>query len=183
MIRKNHSEPSLIKQLAIRLRPQAGKSLVILRRREYSKISAPRCGQKPNVGSLRESLLKNWIPACEGMTYRGANGLFCVAIGACFSTFQASAQDIYSSSQDKVQDTILFRPQAGIGAMNGVQYWHEGFRLLLNASDTKKYGLEYSRVHTVQGDYIASGIVLEEKRFGWLNLSIGTIGYNGQGRV
>ena len=107
-------------------------------------------------------------------------GVFCAAFVACFSTFQASAQDIYSAPQEKMQDTILFRPQAGIGAMNGDQYWHEGFRLLLNASDTKKYGFEYSRIHTVQGDFIASGIVLEKKE-GSLNLSIGTIGYNGQG--
>jgi|GEM_PF-5536235 hypothetical protein len=115
-----------------------------------------------------------------GMTYRGVNGLFCAALIVCFSTFPASAQDVYSAPQKNVQDTILFRPQAGIGVMNSDQYWHEGFRLLLNASDTKRFGLEYSRIHTVQGDFITSGIVLEKKE-GSLNLSIGTVGYNGQG--
>jgi hypothetical protein len=106
-------------------------------------------------------------------------GIFCAAIIACLCTPLASAQDIASTAPAKVQDAILFRPQAGIGVMNDVEYRHEGFRLLLNASDTKRYGLEYSRVSTAQGDYIASGIVLEKKE-GALNLSIGTIGYNGQ---
>jgi hypothetical protein len=68
MIRNNLSEPSLIEQLAIRLSPQAGKSLVIPRRRESSRTNTPRSGQKSNVGSLLENLLINWIPACAGMT-------------------------------------------------------------------------------------------------------------------
>jgi hypothetical protein len=53
--------------------------------------------------------------------------------------------------------------------------------LLLNANDRQKYGLELSRVNTSQGDYLAVGIVLEQRKFGWFNMSIGSIGYFGQG--
>jgi len=168
-----------MEQLAIRLSPQAGKSLVIPRRRESSKINTPRSGQKSNVGSLCKNLLINWIPAYARMTCRNVNGLFCTAIIACCFTHPASAQELSSDPSTKLEDTFLLRPHAGIGVINDVEYRHEGFRLLINASDTKRYGFEYSRVSTAQGDYIASGIVLEKKE-GALNLSIGTIGYNGQ---
>jgi hypothetical protein len=103
------------------------------------------------------------------MIHRGVKGLFCAELIACFSAHPAKAQDAF-----------LLRPQAGIGVMDGAQYQHAGFRLLLNASDVKKYGLELTRINTAQGDYIAAGIVLEKKE-GWFNASIGSIGYYGQG--
>jgi hypothetical protein len=46
---------SLMKQLAIRLSPQAGKSLVIRRRPESS-------------GFKQNAFFFCWIPACAGMT-------------------------------------------------------------------------------------------------------------------
>jgi hypothetical protein len=78
------------------------------------------------------------------------------------------------------EDTILLRPQAGIGEIDSAQYQHAGFRLLFSASDIKKAGLELTQINTAKGDYVAAGIVLEKKD-GWLNLSIGSIGYFGQG--
>jgi hypothetical protein len=115
------------------------------------------------------------------MKSRNPSEIFCAAIIACCFIHPTNAQDLASVPQEKVQDTFLLRPQAGSGVMEGAQYQHAGFRFLLNASETKKYGLEYSRISTAQGDYIARGIVLEDKKFDWLNLSIGSVGYFGQG--
>lgn len=76
---------------------------------------------------------------------------------------------------------MTVRPQLGFGKLGGKSYQHAGTRLLLNANDRQKYGLELSRVNTSQGDYLAVGIVLEQRKFGWFNMSIGSIGYFGQG--
>jgi hypothetical protein len=78
-------------------------------------------------------------------------------------------------------DDIVIRPQLGVGILDGGQYKHAGVRILYDASADKKYGLELSRVNTKSGDYVAAGIVLEKKKFGWFNMSIGTIGYFAQG--
>lgn len=73
-------------------------------------------------------------------------------------------------------DTI-FRPQVGVGSMNAGRYDHAGFRLLLPSNDQQSYGLELSNVSTPTGIYQAVGIVLEQRLWGWFNMSIGTIGY------
>jgi hypothetical protein len=78
-------------------------------------------------------------------------------------------------------DEVLVRPQVGIGSLDGGQYRHAGLRILFDASADKKYGLELTRVNTRNGDYVAAGIVLEKRKFGWFNMSIGTIGYLAQG--
>ena len=96
-------------------------------------------------------------------------GLFCTLLLA-----MVPAPSVYA------QDTIMLRPQAGIGEIDSAHYQHAGFRLLFSASDTKKAGLELTQINTAKGDYVAAGIVLEKKD-GWLNLSIGSIGYFGQG--
>lgn len=72
------------------------------------------------------------------------------------------------------------RPQIGFGKLDGNSYQHSGVRLLLNANDKQKYGLELSRINTSLGDNLAVGIVLEQRKFGWFNMSIGSIGYFGQ---
>jgi hypothetical protein len=59
--------PSLMELLAIRLSPQAGKSLVIPRRRESSHSKIPRSGQNQGVAQLRWVCSIIWIPACAGM--------------------------------------------------------------------------------------------------------------------
>ena len=75
---------------------------------------------------------------------------------------------------------IAVRPQIGFGKLDGQGYQHAGVRLLLNANDKQKYGLELSRINTSAGDYLAVGIVLEQRKFGWFNMSIGSIGYFGR---
>lgn len=79
-------------------------------------------------------------------------------------------------------DPIKVRPQAGIGNLDGDKSYHSGLRLLFKASDDKKYGMELTRMFTDKADYIVAGVILERKQFGWLNLSIGSVGYFGQSR-
>ena len=77
-------------------------------------------------------------------------------------------------------EPIKIRPQAGIGILDGDKSYHSGLRLLFKASEDKKYGMELSRMFTDKADYIVAGVILERKNFGWLNLSIGSVGYFGQ---
>ena len=76
-------------------------------------------------------------------------------------------------------EPIQIRPHAGVGYLDGATYQHAGLRVLLNAGADKKYGLELTRIYTDKDDYTAAGIVLEQKKFGWFNMSIGPIGYFG----
>ena len=90
----NKAIPSLIELLAIRLSPQAGKSLVIPRRRESSKTKIPHSGMQPGFDSLREIRSTNRIPACAGMTtqrcQRGfslVSAIFLLVVIAALGTF------------------------------------------------------------------------------------------------
>jgi hypothetical protein len=56
---------SLMELLAIRLSPQAGKSLAIRRRPESSGLIQHAFGI---VSALRRICILDWIPACAGMT-------------------------------------------------------------------------------------------------------------------
>lgn len=76
---------------------------------------------------------------------------------------------------------LTMRPQAGLGELDGKRNEHLGLRMLLSATGIRRYGLELSRLSRGDGDYVAAGIVLEQRLFGWFNMSIGTIGYFGQG--
>lgn len=79
-----------------------------------------------------------------------------------------------------------FRPSAGVGyttsygkGIAGLGY-HIGGRFLLEANPNQKYGLEITYIRAVASesrDYVAMGIVLEQRKFNWFNMSIGTIGY------
>lgn len=75
---------------------------------------------------------------------------------------------------------FALRPQIGVGMLDGESYRHAGVRLLLNANGKQKYGLELSRLNTSQDDYLAVGIILEQRKFGGFNMSIGSIGYFGR---
>lgn len=49
---------------------------------------------------------------------------------------------------------------------------------MLSAGETQSFGLEVSNFETEDdGDFLALGIVLEERFWDWLSLSIGTVGY------
>ncbi len=88
---------------------------------------------------------------------------------------------LFGASGNVLADSdFVVRPQIGVGMLDGKNYQHAGARLLLNANDQQKYGLELSRINTSLGDYLAVGIVLEQRKFGWFNMSIGSIGYFGR---
>ncbi|MBI4721762.1 MAG: hypothetical protein HY769_01970 [Candidatus Stahlbacteria bacterium] len=79
-----------------------------------------------------------------------------------------------------------FRPHVGVGyttsygkGIDGLGY-HIGGRWLLEANSNQKYSLEITYIKAVVSEnrnYVAIGIVLEQKKFNWFNMSIGTIGY------
>lgn len=94
--------------------------------------------------------------------------LLCIALAAL------------SSGGVLAEDVVLVRPQAGSGSLDSGTYQHAGLRFLLNANAEKKYGLELTRISSPKADYVAAGIVLEQKKAGWFNMSIDTIGYFGQ---
>ena len=80
--------------------------------------------------------------------------------------------------------SITIRPQAGYGYMNASNsdnsggIAHVGVRALLNASEIRRYGLELSKLSMDGGkDFTSFGIVLEQRLWGWFNMSIGTVGY------
>jgi len=83
--------------------------------------------------------------------------------------------------------SLTVRPQIGYGysdskTLNRGSIYHVGIRILLDAGETKRYGLEVSRFNRSDGDnYTSSGIILEQRLWGWFNMSIGTIGYFGYG--
>lgn len=79
-------------------------------------------------------------------------------------------------------DVILLRPQFGMGTLDGRYCEHAGLRLLQGVTDIRRYGLELSRVNSKVGDFISTGIVLEQRLAGWFNMSIGTIAYLGVGQ-
>jgi len=79
---------------------------------------------------------------------------------------------------------VTVRPHIGIGTAESTpttdseSAQHLGMRLLLNAGGTKKYGLELTQFEVDGGErFNAIGIVIEQKKWGWFNMSIGTVGY------
>ncbi len=86
------------------------------------------------------------------------------------------------------EPSLIIRPQAGYGYLDSSAFnnrggiYHAGARILLNAGETRLYGLEVSRFDLDNGDnFISLGIVLEQKLWDWFNMSIGTVGYFGYG--
>ncbi|VAW83985.1 hypothetical protein MNBD_GAMMA18-2431 [hydrothermal vent metagenome] len=79
------------------------------------------------------------------------------------------------------ESSVTVRPQIGYGYINsdnsgGIA--HVGIRALLNASEIRRYGLELSKLSMDGGkDFTSFGIVLEQRLWGWFNMSIGTVGY------
>jgi hypothetical protein len=79
---------------------------------------------------------------------------------------------------------LIVRPQAGYGYMdssdssNNGKISHAGLRILLNAGESRRYGLEATRFRLSDGGYFSSlGVVLEQRLWSWFNMSIGTVGY------
>ena len=79
---------------------------------------------------------------------------------------------------------VILRPHAGYGYISSSDseyegaVYHAGGRLLLGAGENKKYGLEATYFELDdKTDFFSCGIVLEQKLWGWFNMSIGTVGY------
>jgi hypothetical protein len=94
------------------------------------------------------------------------------------------------AARDTLALGLELRPHAGggyasaLGDGPGGGVFHAGGRVLLAANATKLYGLEatYLRVPGKGGtraEYLATGIVLEQRLWGCFNMSIGTVGYVG----
>ncbi len=86
------------------------------------------------------------------------------------------------------QPTVVVRPQGGYGyfhsgvSENNGGVYHAGLRILLNAGDARRFGLELTHFGVKDGDEFTSiGILLEERMWNWFNRSIGTVGYFGYG--
>lgn len=76
---------------------------------------------------------------------------------------------------------VMFRPHAGYGISKSSSetFSHVGGRLLLNAGD-KKYGIDVTYFDAPQA-FTSIGVMLEQRPFGWFNMSIGSVGYLGYG--
>ena len=74
---------------------------------------------------------------------------------------------------------MAIRPHFGFGNKGSFYY---GARVLLNANQTKKYGLEITKFYTKDDDFLTAGIVLEQRLYKWFNMSIGTVGYFNYGK-
>jgi hypothetical protein len=83
-----------------------------------------------------------------------------------------------STHEMPVLDGLIFRPHFGYGMLDDDSVYHYGGRILLPASDIRRYGLEITQfVDNHDESFSSIGIVLEQRLFKWFNLSIGTIGY------
>jgi len=69
---------------------------------------------------------------------------------------------------------MIVRPHFGSGYIEGKSTSHYGIRILFPADDgVKRYGIEI----TSFDEFFTAGIILEQRLFGWFNMSIGTVGY------
>ena len=75
---------------------------------------------------------------------------------------------------EQSQSGVSIRPHFGFGSDGSTHY---GARVLLDSSASQAYGLEVTKFKTTNDEFTAIGIVLEQKLWGWLNTSIGTVGY------
>lgn len=99
----------------------------------------------------------------------------CISVGLALLSFANT-----SALAEDAEDSIKIRPQAGVGILDGGHSQHVGLRILFNASADKKYGMELTRMIASNAEYIVAGVILERKKYSWLNLSIGTVAYFGQ---
>ena len=98
--------------------------------------------------------------------YTGAHGFY-------LSNLDASKPVTYMH-QTK---SFMLRPEAGYGLIGKETIFHAGVRLLLKSGENQRYGLDVTYFQSKDDKFVSVGIVLEQVLFGWLNSSIGTIGY------
>ncbi len=87
-----------------------------------------------------------------------------------------------------LSSSLIIRPQGGYGYFHSADpdssgaTYHAGARILLPASEVKRFGLEFSWFDVKDaGEFTSMGILLEQKMWNWFNNSIGTVGYFGFG--
>ncbi len=110
--------------------------------------------EQPVVFSLKDQL------------YIGAHGYYLSDLDAAKSI-----------SYIPISKNFMIRPEAGYGLIGSDGIFHAGFRLLLNSGANQRYGLDVTYFQSKEDKFVSVGIVLEQVLFGWLNSSIGTIGY------
>ena len=115
--------------------------------------------EQPVIFSLKDQL------------YKGAHGYSLSNLDA------AESIDYLPRTQN-----FLFRPETGYGVIGKKGIFHAGFRLLLNSGKNQRYGLDVTYFKSKDDEFVSVGIVLEQVLFGWLNSSIGTIGYFDYGK-
>jgi len=125
-------------------------------------------------------LMSFGMPSSDGTLMARWGCIGAITLAVCGITRPGVAQEIF------------VRPHAGIGYATsfgaGDSGWitHAGGRVLLSANGTQSYGLEasYIDVHESNGNrqFVAVGVVLEQRRWECFNMSIGTIGYVGLGQ-
>ncbi len=76
--------------------------------------------------------------------------------------------------QDK--SGVMIRPHGGYSVLEGEHLGHFGGRILLPASEIRRYGVDVTRFEGGHS-FTTAGVVLEQRLFGWFNMSIGTVGY------
>ncbi len=81
------------------------------------------------------------------------------------------------SSLAYTENKFRFRPHFGYGVVEGENVFHYGGRILLHASNTQKYGLEFIKFDGNKDQFISIGLVAEQRCFEWLNISFGPLGY------
>lgn len=96
-----------------------------------------------------------------------------------FLLFSLPNQYIFSQSEKSYINNVLIRPNVNIGFLDKEFAHSFGTRVLFPAGGNKVSGIEFSYFNVAKSDndFFTIGIVLEEKKFNWLNMSIGTIGY------
>lgn len=107
--------------------------------------------------------------------------LLLLSIFVSISLLVVDAQAAKKISSTKSKSILSIRPHFGVGTDDSK---HFGGRILLKSGKKQAYGLEFTRFEiedesnsTEKIKFNTIGIVLEQKLFGWFNMSIGTVGY------
>lgn len=76
------------------------------------------------------------------------------------------------------ESSLLIRPQAGYGSLEGTGVSHAGIRILMPSGKSQRYGVEINHfIYGHDASFTSAGIMLEQRRNEQFNMSIGTVGY------
>lgn len=86
----------------------------------------------------------------------------------------SSPQDLPRLEESK---SLLIRPTGGYGFIENKGFFHAGARILLQANQNQRYGIDLTYFNFKGETFFSAGILLEQILWGLFNSSIGTIGY------